>query len=153
PIFSDTSEVINVINIPGAIGSGTKTVVIPGGPTPWAGISINLGDKADRLLLNSTFDSVSVNTGTDNDVVDVGGPQGAGSLDNIGGPVTVTGGGGIDTLRINDVAGSIGRSYDVTATQVTEMGGFSVTYAGIANLTVNAGSAALTPYTSDFFKV
>jgi hypothetical protein len=134
--FQDTAETITVVGIPGAVGGGTKIVTVPTSQVPPAGISINLGDKNDTLTINSSLHAISVKAGADNDTVDVGAPVG-GLLIALGGPVTVDGEGGIDSVRVNDPSGFLG-SYTVTANQVTRSSGFSMTYAA-ENLTLNGG--------------
>jgi Ca2+-binding RTX toxin-like protein len=151
-ILRDTAETINVLGVLDAAGSGTHTVLLYAGAVPPAGMNINLGDGADRLLIDETYDAISVKAGDGSDLIDVG-QFGGGDLSAIQAPVTVDGEGGIDTLRVNDLAGTVGRSYVVTAAKVTEAGGLDVSYVGTDNLIVNAGAAPLTSFFSDLFSI
>src|SRR5262245_4879019 len=143
--FRDTAETISVVGIPGATGSGTNTVTLPGAQVPSAGMLLDLGDKNDVLTIESAAHAIAVMGGADNDTVNVGQLSG-GDLSAISGAVTVDGELGIDTVRVNDQANPLGTSYyTVGATTVTRTGsslGFALSYAGAENLTVNTGSSS-----------
>src|SRR5262249_320233 len=125
--------------IPGATGSGTNLVTVPAGQVPSAGMSINLGDRADLLTIGMTAHAISVKGGADNDTINVG-QFGGGDLYGIAAPVTVDGEADTDTVNINDTASEFDGSYTVTASRVTANYGAVVNYVGTENLTVNGST-------------
>jgi Ca2+-binding RTX toxin-like protein len=130
---TDTAEAINVVGLAGATGSGTNTVTFSAAQVPTAGMVLNLGDMADTVSIVSTTKAISIKAGAGNDTIDVG-TFGNGSLNNIQARVTVDGGTGADTLRVNDSASFID-NYTITSTQVLS-NGRAVNYSGIENLVV-----------------
>jgi acrosin len=135
-VFTDASETILA---PGFQGSGTHTVILTSETV--GSMLINLGDKADQLVIESTIDPTTVKAGDGDDKIDVGQFVG-GALRRVEAAVTVDGGAGSDTLRVNDPASAASRAYAVTATRVTPAGGSDRNYAGVERLAVTAGALA-----------
>ena len=97
---------------------------------------INLGDKDDALVIESTVDPISVKCGDGNDT---GRRQvRRGTLSGIQAPVSVDGEAGTDALRVNDPASATARTYTVTASKLTPTGASDINYAGAERLTVTA---------------
>ncbi|QJW94920.1 beta strand repeat-containing protein [Frigoriglobus tundricola] len=135
--ITDTAETITVVGVAGAAGSGTHTVAFSSTAVPAAGMVLNLGDMADTVSIGATTNPISVKAGDGDDTIDVG-TFGSGSLNDIQAPVTVDGGTGTDTLRINDSASFVGGPYTINSAQVAS-GGRTVNYTGTENLAVTGG--------------
>src|SRR5438105_1218788 len=112
--FTDTPEIINA---PGLPGSGTHTVTVP----------------------KNFVGSMNILLGDGNDTVDVGKFVG-GTLIGIDAPVSVDGGAGSDSLRVNDPASDVSGTYTVTAATVSPSDAANINYTGVERLSVTAGA-------------
>jgi hypothetical protein len=102
---------------------------------------LNGGSGANLYNVWST-DSITttqINTGTGNDIINVGGGN-AKLLDPIQGPVNVTGQGGTDTLYLNDQDSTIAHTFALTASSVGRDNAATIGFAGMAGVVVNGGS-------------
>ena len=99
---------------------------------------------ADISYFNRSTGSVSITTGTAADTVNVG----AGALDSIRGAFTVNGGGGTNTMTIDDSASPaplVGPStYVVSAKSVQRLGTASITYSGMSQVLLKGSNTAST---------
>jgi hypothetical protein len=106
-----------------------------------AGLTINGGTAADTYSLNSTASGtpVTANGGASNDTFKLT----AGNLDSLAGAVTVNGGGGSNTVNVNDQTNTGTQTYVVTDSTVTRGPTFGgLTYGTVQTLVLNGGSGA-----------
>jgi hypothetical protein len=98
-------------------------------------VNLDAGPGNDIVDVNNTAAgvSVTVNTGAGTDTVNVS-PAG------ILGALTVNGQGGTSTLNLNDQFNTTGLLYTLTAPTVARPGAAPITYSGLTNLVINAGS-------------
>jgi hypothetical protein len=109
-------------------------------------LTLDGGNGNNGFNLGSTAKPTTtlLNTGTGNDVINVGGSGKNRVLDNISGPVTVTGQGGQDTLNFDDQDSSSAYTFTLTATSVTRDNIALITYASLSSVVVNGGSGSNT---------
>jgi hypothetical protein len=109
-------------------------------------VTIDLHDEGVRVNLNgevAQFDlgvisNITINGGSGSDTINVG----SGSLDGL--PAITVNGDGRDVVNLCDQSSGNSATYTVTAIHVSRPFFGGLTYAGIASLTVNAGSGANT---------
>jgi mucin-19 len=113
-------------------------------------LTINLGTGNDVFSVqstNATTDTTVINTGTQADQIDIGSrsPLIGGIVDEILGPLTITGG-GIDTTSVDDTGSTIDKSGTLTSSTLTglNMGPEGITYTGLATVNVSLGSGTNT---------
>ncbi len=102
------------------------------------------GDNVYNVMSTAKPTTTLLNTGSGNDVVNVGGSGNNRVLDNIYGPVTVTGQGGQDTLNLNDQDSFAAYTFTLTATTATRDNIALITFAGLSGVVVNGGSGGNT---------
>src|SRR5262249_34525997 len=128
--------------------TATTVVRSPGGPTiTYLNIeSLNL--HPGRLLAMVPGDNVVDVLSTDADTaveIDAGGGTTVnvgnedGTLDDLQGPLSVNGDDGSVILNVNDQGSDSGQDYSVADSTVDRSGAATISYGGVANLTVNAG--------------
>jgi hypothetical protein len=116
-------------------GSGGNRFVV-GDTSDFAySTDLSTGSGDDTVYIYATTGRLNVNNPGGSDFTDVG----VGSLTNIQGTVTLSGGGGSNNLSINDSSGGSGLSYSLSATQLTRSGAAAITYASLAALEITAG--------------
>ena len=107
-------------------------------------VTVHGTDQSDTVTVGKVVSGspMTVLAGDGDDTVNVGSPA-PGTVDGIGGNLTIHGGNGVDTLNIEDTGDSSSNTGTVTATTITglDMGG-TVTYDSFATLNVGSGSAA-----------
>jgi len=108
------------------------------------GVTLGTGSAGDSVTVVSTGPDtpVTVNTDGGNDTVIVGKPTIVGDvLSSIESKVSVNAGGGTnDVLLLQDFGSFTDNTYTISDTTVTRSGAGSVTYSGVEELTLNAGS-------------
>jgi hypothetical protein len=136
----------DTITVHNLTGDPTSVEVIVNGASvftgPWAslaGITIAASTGNDTVNVENDAAGVPivVNLGNGTDVVNLS-PV-ADNLGNLMAAVTVNGGGGADTLNVNDQATATAQSWTVASNSLTRSGAGSVSYGGISNLVVNGG--------------
>jgi hypothetical protein len=135
---------VGVTSLAIGLGNGVDTFTIA---STAAGTStkVNTGTGADAVNVQAVSGPTSVNTGSGNDSVNVGSNAAGtgGKLNPIAAALTVTGGGGTDTLNLDDTGDAAGPSGTVAPTMVTGFGmATGVTYSGFATLNLNLGTGA-----------
>jgi hypothetical protein len=123
-------------------GVGGNNITVNGSITGTTTINTG-GTSADMVHILGSSGPVIVNQrpGTD-PIIDVG--NAANTLDDIHGPIFVTGSGSDTTLRIHDEGNTNAHTYTVTAGTVMRDGGPTITYGSIGTLIVNTGTQANT---------
>ena len=101
----------------------------------------NDGGDTFQLIGNLGVGPITILGGTGNDNIVIG-QTGGGDLDDLSQNVTVDGGGGTNTLVVNDVAASVGRNYALTASSLQWGGAASIQFSNINNFTLNASNGA-----------
>ncbi len=101
--------------------------------------SIDTDGGADQIHVRSTGGPLLLLTGDDSDLVSVSSPSGA--LSEIGGPLQVFAGiGDEDVLIVDDSGNSAGRTFEVTAQTVSELGSAQIEYESVDDLRVSLGN-------------
>ena len=101
----------------------------------------NDGGDTFQLIGNLGVGPITILGGAGNDNIVIG-QTGGGDLDDLSQNVTVDGGGGTNTLVVNDVAASVGRNYALTASSLQWGGAASIQFSNINNFTLNASNGA-----------
>jgi Ca2+-binding RTX toxin-like protein len=121
--------------------TGTTVARSGGGTITYSGFSqltVNGSKGSDTLNVLSTLSAtpVVINGNGAPDTFNVG--SAANSLNGIQGAVTINGNvSAVDSLQINDQGDPSGHTYTITGSTVSRDGAATITYAAIANLTVN----------------
>jgi hypothetical protein len=102
-----------------------------------AGLTLNTGATLNQVHVEGTSTATTVNAGSDNTLVDVS-PT-AKNLDGLGGVLTVHGGGATQ-LVIDDQNNPANETYTITDGAFQRTGSASITYDGLAGLTLNTGA-------------
>ena len=105
-------------------------------------VTVGGGSAADSYAIDSTAANVTmaVNGGASNDTFAV--TPFDRNLSDLAGNLRVNGGGGTDSLAIDDQNFSSGVTYSLTSTQLTRPGAASVSYTGVEALTLNGGTGS-----------
>ena len=108
------------------------------------GLTLNGGSGADTYNVVSTAAGtpVTLNGGNGNDTFNVS-PT-AQNLDSIQGALSLFGGGGTDSVILNDQAKAGDTTYSLTSTTVNRTGAAQISHAGDEGLTLNGGSGVNT---------
>jgi hypothetical protein len=85
---------------------------------------------------------ITINTGAGSDTVNVGSTSNA--LDDIQGPLTVNGQGGVNQFVVNDGGSSTGDTYTLSSTELKRSGAATIIFSSMQNLTVDAGTGSNT---------
>jgi hypothetical protein len=122
-------EVMNGDSVLGEFSTGT-----------FASIQVTGSNVDNTVAIDNTVAGVpiTVNDGTGHDSITVG----AGNLDAIQGPITVSGGVG-SSLVLNDQTFTGSRTFNITDSTIA-WGGPTLTYAGLGSVTVEGGSGGNT---------
>jgi hypothetical protein len=146
--FTDNGAVITVSGAgAGAAGAdvqGAGTNTVTAKASFLTSITIDTGDLADFVKIQSTADPTNVTTtgtGADNDAVTIGN---AGSVQGITGPVNVTNANALSSLVVDDSADATARTVTMSDTTIHGLAPADITYdpAAISDFTVTAGSGA-----------
>jgi hypothetical protein len=126
--YTLTASTVTQTYIPGITYGGIQALVLNAGS----------GGNAINVLSTPAGTATTVNGGAGDDTFTVGAP----GLYN-GGPLTVNGQGGSNTLVVDDRANATAQTYTVTSTSVSRTGGpvGAIGYADIQRLVLDVGSA------------
>jgi acrosin len=104
------------------------------------GLMVNAAPNDNFIHVDSTPAGAStvINAGGGNDSITLA--DISGNLSSLGGPVTVNGNAGIDTMSVWDTAYASTGAYSVTDTSLARTGVFATNYGTIESLFVNGGS-------------
>jgi hypothetical protein len=107
-------------------------------------LTINAGGGNDTFYVWDTFAGVTlrVNGEGDNDTFNIS--PAARSLDTIDGPVIVDGGGGPDTLNVDDRNNALARTFTVTDASVGRDASATISYGSVGSLNLNGGGPQVT---------
>jgi hypothetical protein len=135
---------INTVNVPNPgleMTLNGETFFFDAQYTPIKNIVVNLGDGNDQVNidgLNGQNVSIQLGSGT----VNVG--DAVANLSLIQGTVSVQGGSGSDTLRVNDQNNHVNESWAVTGSSIVRGGSAPINYANVANLVLQGGQGTNT---------
>jgi hypothetical protein len=104
------------------------------------GVVVNGGSGGDTYNVNSTAAGtpVTINAGSGNDTFNA--TPSSNNLSNLGALLTVAGGGGTDTLILNDQGDSAATGYAISSSSISRSGSGGVSYSGLSGLAINGGS-------------
>jgi len=128
-------------------GSPVVSVNVDGASTTWGNVSSVIaadGDGNDIYNVNSTLAGIpiSINGGAGNDTFNV--TPGGMKVSTVQGELTVTGGGGTNTLDIDDSANTTGSTWTITGTSILQNAAAAIAYGGLQNLSILGGSGTTT---------
>src|SRR5262249_17758793 len=104
-------------------------------------LELDTGTIPHFMEVLSTSVPTTINAGTGNIRIAVGGPEGAPNLDNLQGALTINGN-GTDELTFYDQANPNATTYALTGSTLTRAGMAPVSFSNISNLVLNGGSGA-----------
>ncbi|MCK4660995.1 MAG: hypothetical protein KAV82_15850, partial [Phycisphaerae bacterium] len=150
-LSGDTGDdTLNIVDMDGGIGTLNDAGLTGLGMassltyTGMEVLNISLGAGNDVFTIESTHDGTTTfNAGAGSDTITVGSPvpTGGRNLSTILGTVTILGGGGADTLHLDDTGNVNPETGVLTATTVTGLGmATGITYGDIESLEVDLGS-------------
>jgi hypothetical protein len=129
--------------------TATTVVRLPGGPTitylDIESLNLHPGHILGPGPTNNVIDVLSTNADTPVEIDAGGGAtvnvgNAAGTLDDLQGPVNVIGEDAAVTLNVNDQGSDNSQDYSVTDSTVDRSGAATISYAGVGDLTLNAGA-------------
>ena len=135
-IAYDTIETLNI-----ELGSGADSFTIEGTHAGTTNLATNAGN--DTVNLRTASGDTAVNSGADDDTVNVGGlaPAPGGTLNGIGAPIAITGEAGNDTLTVDDTGDADANSGALTATMLSGLGmAGGIGYLDFETLEISLGS-------------
>jgi acrosin len=138
-IASTFAATVTTVN--GGTGNDTVNILTTASLT-----YVNTQAGSDTVNVLSTSAPVDINTGTGASVVNAGSvsPQAPGTVNNIQGALTVTGGGG-DTLNVDDTLSVSSKTGTLTGATLTGLGmAGGIIYSGLGALNISLGSGANT---------
>jgi hypothetical protein len=128
------------------LGSGNDNLTIASTNASTA-TNVNTDGGNDSVAVQATSGVTNVNTGTGVNSVTVGSlaPSSGGILDNVQGPLNLTGT-GADSLLLDDTGSPGTKNGTLNATTITGlgMGSSGITYGGFSTLTINLGPGSNT---------
>src|SRR5262245_4983598 len=136
--FTVTDGAGGSVNLTLGRSGGNYVLQISGGtfnlPSPIPGVTLDVG-SIQATIPAANVDSWNFLLGDQDDSLVVG----SGTLDSFD-PVTVGGGGGNDTLTLNDSADSTANTYTISATSVSRTGSVTVDYSAMVQVSLTAGT-------------
>lgn len=129
---------IETLNID--LGSGGDTFTIASTHAGTTTLNSNAG--GDTVNVQTISGETTVNTGSEDDTINVGGLAPAmGTVNAISAPLAISGGGGSDTLNVDDTGEALPNSGVLTATTLSGLGmADGITYADFETLEISLGS-------------
>ena len=133
-----TAADLSTVTLDGGSGGNTMTL---SGLGASGTVTLNTGTGADTIGVPAVTNlgTLNINGQSGHDVVNLGGTGGSGSVQHLGGPVSVTNG-GTTALAIDDAADTSSRAVTLGTTAVTGLAPAPINYAGVSALTVDGGA-------------